>query len=277
MKIFKEQVIPLLLTVVAFLGLTAILYTAIYLLNLFPIKEKIIPQIRISDILVGLTIYLKTSIDFGIFIGNLMRKNPGWKKRVSIEFGTAAGNAFGTLFVLFIWYFLKEAPILLMIMIILASMVLLRMAEESLEEFLHKGSFIRFHSSISLLNEQIRTINNFTKPVLGKIMPSMSMTGVKEMSFISLLFFSFTIPFILGLDDFAGYVPLFSVINVFSFSIGVFLGHMILNIGLFTAPKKTTELVENSIVLLIGGAAFVVIAFWGFYEVAKIGLELLGH
>jgi len=266
----KELIIPLALAVIAFLGLSTILYFFIHILNLFPIQARIIPQLRLADVLVGLTIYLKTSIDFAIFIGNLMRKNIGWKKRVAIEFGTAAGNALGTLFILAIWYFLKEAPLLLVAMIIIASLVLLRMAEESLEEFLHKRNFLAFHNSISFLNQQVKLINKITKPLLGRISPNLSLTGIKEMSFFSLLFFSFTIPFILGLDDFAGYVPLFSVVNVFGFAVGVFLGHMLLNLGLFIMPKKTTKLVENSIVLLIGGVAFVGIATWGFVEAIKI-------
>ena len=48
-----------------------------------------------------------------------------------------------------------------------------------------------------------------------------------------LLLFSFSVPFILGLDDFAGYVPLFNIINVFGFSLGVIGAHMLLNIALF--------------------------------------------
>ena len=40
----------------------------------------------------------------------------------------------------------------------------------------------------------------------------------------------------LGLDDFAGYVPLFNVVNVFGFAIGVFSGHMVLNAFLYVSP-----------------------------------------
>ena len=36
----------------------------------------------LGDILIGLTIYLKTSIDFAVYIGRLMAKYPGWKNRV---------------------------------------------------------------------------------------------------------------------------------------------------------------------------------------------------
>lgn len=66
--------------------------------------------------------------------------------------------------------------------------------------------------------------------------------GMKASSFTKfwpLFLFASSVPFILGLDDFAGYVPLFSVINVFGFAIGVFLGHMILNILLYISPERT--------------------------------------
>ena len=81
--------------------------------------------------------------------------------------------------------------------------------------------------------------------------------------------------FILGLDDFAGYIPLFSIVNVFGFAVGVFLGHMILNIGLFISPKTTTALVRTPIVMIIGGVAFVGIAAWGIYEAIHLALQLL--
>jgi hypothetical protein len=272
----RGQIIPLFLTVVAFFGLSLALYAFIHILNLFPTQTKIITQIRPVDVLVGMTIYLKTSIDFAIFIGNLMRKNTGLKKRIAIEFGTAAGNALGTLSILAVWFFLKGAPVALLVMIVIASLVLFRMAQESFEEFLHKGTFLQFHKSVSFLNQQVKIINKVSKPFINFIIPNLSLISVKKMSFFPLLFFSFTIPFILGLDDFAGYVPLFSIVNVFSFSIGVFLGHMLLNIGLFIMPKKTTSLVENPAILLLGGLAFVGIASWGFYEAFKILLSLLG-
>lgn len=268
---FKEQVIPLSLTVLTFFCLTAILYFFILFLNLFPSQEKIIPQLRLTDVLVGLTIYLKTSIDFAIFMGNLMKNNPGWKKRIGIELGTATGNASGTLLILLIWNFFREVPILMVIMIIIASLVLLKMAEESIGEFLEtQKSGKPVHTITSFLHGQLGTFNKIFKPILGKLLPNSSITNIKMLPFWSLALFSFSIPFILGLDDFAGYIPLFSVVNVFGFSVGVFLGHMILNLGLFISPSKTVRLVSTPVVLIIGGAAFIGIALWGFYEAFNI-------
>ncbi len=267
----KEQLIPLFLTIATFFGLVFFLYLFITFLNFFPFKEKIIPQIRLQDILVGLTIYLKTSVDFAIFIANLMKSNPGWKKRIAIETGTAIGNMSGTIFILVIWSFFREVPILMAIMVIIASLVLLRMAEESFEEFLKgKQDFSAIHSSVSFLKTQLGFLNKISKPILGLIIPDVNVTSLKTLSFVGLAAFSITIPFILGLDDFAGYIPLFSIINVFGFAIGVFLGHMILNLALFLSPRMTVKVVELPLIQLAGGLAFAIIAAFGLFEVIKL-------
>lgn len=275
-KNLKEQGIPLILTLVTFLVLCGLLYLFILLLNLFPSHDKILFEIRKRDVLVGLTIYLKTSIDFAIFIGNLMRSNPGWKKRIAIEVGTALGNAAGTLVVLIVWSFFREVPILMAIMIFIASLVLLRMAEESIGEFLNERKAHPITKPLDFLQRQLQFVNRIFKPIMGKLIPNTTLSGMKALSFANLAVFSFTIPFILGLDDFAGYIPLFSIVNVFGFAVGVFLGHMVLNIGLFLSPDRTVSVVKNPIVLVIGGLAFVGIAAWGIYEVVHLIEVIVG-
>ena len=274
---FKEQFLPLLLTVITFIGLCVILWLFIKLLNLFPSEEKIQIRLQPQDILVGLTIYLKTSIDFAIFIGNLMSSNPGWQKRIAIELGTAIGNASGRVVVLLLWNFFREVPILMALMIFVASLVLLRMAEESIEEFLRQKKLLKVRKPVLFIQHQIGIVNAIFKPFLKRLVPHISLNKTKKMPFIKLIMYSFTIPFILGLDDFAGYIPLFSVINVFGFAVGVFLGHMILNLGLFISPKKTVSIVKHPAVLIIGGLAFVGIASWGLYEVYHLVSMMIGH
>jgi hypothetical protein len=268
-RLFREQIFPILLTILTFFGLCGLLYLAIVGLNMLPSQEKILLEIRKRDVLVGLTIYLKTSVDFAIFIGNLMRSNPGWKSRVAIEIGTAGGNALGTIAILLIWNFFREVPLLMAIMIFLASLVLLKMAEESFEELEHADKnvpgFLR--NQLKNIQKLLRIPNKTFSPILRFVSPGASLTNMKALPWKKLLLFSATIPFILGLDDFAGYIPLFNIINVFGFAIGVFLGHMILNVALFISPNRTVVLVRNPWVLVIGGLAFVLIAGWGFYEV----------
>ncbi len=278
-RFFREQVLPIVLTVITFFGFCALLYLTIVGLNLLPSREKIVLEIRKRDILVGLTIYLKTSVDFAIFIGNLMRSNPGWKNRVAIELGTAGGNALGTLVILVIWNFFREVPLLMAIMIFLASLVLLKMAEESFEELTHKEKAIPHFllQQLQTIKKVLHVSNKTLAPLIRFISPSASLTNMKSLPWKSLIIFSSSIPFILGLDDFAGYIPLFDIINVYGFAIGVFLGHMILNVALFISPKKTVLAVQNPWVLIIGGLAFVLIAGWGFYEVYHIVSELIFH
>jgi hypothetical protein len=268
-----QQLIPIFLTLLTFFVLAFILYCFVSLLNFFPVADKIIPRIHVTDVVVGLTIYLKTSVDFAIFIGNLMSKNLGIKNRIAIEIGTALGNATGTFFVLLIWTFFKEVPLLMIAMIFLASLVLLEMAKTSLEEFVdvYKNPFLAY------LLKALEISTLLFSPLLRFILPSTSTQSVGYKTFFSLLLFSFTVPLILGLDDFAGYIPLFNVVNVFGFALGVFLGHMILNVALFASPSVTIRVVKQPYIALLGSLAFVGIAVWGFVEIGKIIVQLVAH
>jgi len=82
-----------------------------------------------------------------------------------------------------------------------------------------------------------------------------------------------SVPFILGLDDFAGYVPLFNVVNVYGFAIGVIVSHTILNIALFLSPTKTIEVVKNEVVSFLGALAFIGLGIYGIVETVKIILH----
>ncbi len=275
-RFLVQQVLPIVLTVVTFLALSTCLYGLLLILNSLPLKEEVLLDFRKRDVFIGIAIYLKTAIDFAIFIGNLMHTNPGWKKRIAIELGTAVGNAFGTFLILIVWVIFKQVPILMMIMIFIASVVLLRMAEESLEEFLkQKKSFLNIRRPVGLLQQQLNFINKLFRPILRFFVPNLSLTRAKKLSFANLVVFSFTIPFILGLDDFAGYIPLFNVINLFGFALGVMLGHMLLNIGLFIWPKMTVRTVRHPIVLIVGGLFFIGLALWGIYESVELFLSII--
>lgn len=263
----SRQILPLALTVLTFFTLVGLLYFFLQLLNVLPIQSKIIVQFRLVDIVVGLTIYLKTSIDFAIFIGTQMHKYSGWKNRIAIEIGTALGNAIGTMLVLTIWTFFKEVPLLLVFMIILASLVLLQMAQDGFEEYFDHPTLPNYLNRIlHVVKLILLRINAIFKPPLSLILPHTSLREKESRSFWSLVLFAFSIPFVLGLDDFAGYIPLFSVINVFGFATGAFLGHMVLNISLFASPRITTKIVKQPIVVVLGGFIFVGLALWGFYE-----------
>src|SRR5579859_3423932 len=120
-KNYYTQAVPILITIITFLVLIIGIYGSVLLLNLLPTKNKIAPIIRVSDIVIGLTIYLKTSIDFALFLGKLMSKYEGIKNRIAIELGTSLGNGIGTLLILCVWTVFKEIPLLLIVMILLAA------------------------------------------------------------------------------------------------------------------------------------------------------------
>jgi hypothetical protein len=272
-----SQLIPLILTGVVMAVLISILHGALIIFNLVPFSTPIVLQIRWIDVLVGATIYLKTSIDFAIFIGRMMAANPGWRNRIAIEIGTALGNALGTILVIGLWVLLKHVDALLAVMVFIASLVLFELAHGSLEHFTNwqgAGGIKRF---VFLgLHGFLDTFIKFTRPVLSRVMPDLGekMRGKAGLTWRGLLSFALTVPFILGLDDFAGYVPLFSVVNVYGFAVGVIGAHTLLNIALFLSPTKTIEVVKNEIVSFIGAVAFIGLGLYGLFETYRILLHV---
>lgn len=269
-SIWIRQFLPLALTVVSCSALIGLIYLEIRVLNQFT-TDDISLVVNPLDVLIGLTIYLKTSIDFAVFIGRLMHRNPGTKNRIAIELGTALGNAAGTMVILLIWTFFKEVRWLLVIMILLAALVLFKLAEDGLEHTHDAPGYPKFFFTIVRRFEHVlHAINRVTHPLLRIILPETGMQASGIARFWPLFFFAFSIPFVLGLDDFAGYVPLFSIVNVFGFAIGVFLGHMLLNILLYISPERTIKLVKMPVLSLLGSIAFVSLAVWGLYEVIHL-------
>ncbi len=270
-KTTRDQLVALPLTAVVCVALILLLWLEIILINRFT-SEAIKVHIRLSDVLVGLTIYLKTSIDFAMFIGRLMDKNPGLKGRIGIEIGTALGNAAGTFGILLVWAFFKEVSWLLAIMIFIAALVLIRLAQDGLEHVDIQNSRYpkAFRAFVRGFDTTLKVVNKYLDPLLSKILPGRSLSVETKTSLWALLAMSFTVPFILGLDDFAGYVPLFNIVNVFGFATGVFVGHMLLNIFLYLSPKRTIKAVKNPIIAVLGSIAFIILAGWGLFEAYKL-------
>lgn len=278
-----SQLVPLILTGVVMAVFIALLHGALILFNAVPFSEPINMQFRWIDVLIGATIYLKTSIDFAIFIGRLMAANPGWRNRVAIEIGTAAGNAFGTILVIGMWVLLKHVDILLALMVFVASLVLFELAHGSMEHFTSWGTEgpersrrISIKKSIFwTLHTFLDTIKKLIDPILSRVMPDLGekMKGKSTLDWKHLLKFSTSVPFILGLDDFAGYVPLFTVVNVYGFAIGVIASHTLLNVALFLSPQKTIVAVKNEIVSFLGALAFIGLGIYGLVETVRI----IGH
>lgn len=266
-KYVRDQSVALILTVITFLLLVGALWLEVHVLNHW-LDHKIAIRINPADVLVGAVIYLKTAIDFVIFIAQLMGKNQGLKGRIGIEIGTALGNGVGTMLILLIWAFFKEVHWLLALMILVAAFVLLRLAQDTL---VHARNYHpRLESLINGLERVLGFVNGLVDPVLSRVVPSQSMKVEHKRTLFALLAMAFTVPFILGLDDFAGYVPLFSIVNVFGFSVGVMLAHMLLNISLYISPNRTISAVKNPLLSFAGSVAFVGLAAWGLVEAFRL-------
>lgn len=269
----KEQCIPLSLTLIVLAALSLLLWLTVKGLNFLPISDKMSPVLRWGDILIGAAVYFKTSVDFAIFMGRLMGNNPGWKNRIAIEIGTALGNALGTILILILWVFFKEIHWLLAIMIFVAALVLFELAYGGLENFSSwEGEGKAKRAAYLALDRLLSSILKIIQPLTSRILPDLGqkLKGEINLPWKNLLWFAFTIPFLLGLDDFAGYVPLFSVVNVFGFGIGILAAHTALNIALFIAPQKTTAVVRNAWVSFLGTLAFIGLAILGLTEVVKM-------
>ncbi|MDB4979191.1 MAG: hypothetical protein JWM56_1377 [Candidatus Peribacteria bacterium] len=272
-KFLYNQAIPLAFTFLIFGIMWAFLHGEILVLNHItpiPIAIRILP----ADMLVGFAIYLQTSIDFAIFIAHLMRTHPGWKNRIAIECGTAAGNALGTCTVLALWSLFRDIEWVLALMIIIASIVLLKLAQDGLEHAQDEDKKYPawFRGMVKGADGILARINKILAPLISW-MPHATLNVTKQYNWIGLLFFAGSIPFILGLDDFAGYVPLFNVVHIYGFALGILAGHLVLNIFLFLAPNLTIKTVKQPIVSFIGSMALVALALWGMKEVVKIVVE----
>jgi len=270
-SLFLSQLVPVGLALVIFFVLSGVLYFEIVFLNRVTFQD-IALGLRWSDILVGMTIYLKTSVDFAIFMGNLMDQYPGWRNRVAIESGTAFGNALGSIAILALWILFRNIDWILTITIVIASFVLLKLAEEGLDHAKETDKTFPywFVNLVTLSDKTLRSINGVSNRFLRYVIPDLSMRLKKNLAFWGLIGSSFLIPFILGLDNFAGYIPVFSLVNVFGFLVGVFAAHMLLNVALFISPRKTTRVVKNPIISLVGSLVFVGLAIYGFIEAFRI-------
>ena len=269
--VWQRQILPIAITLATFVFLICLIYGQIGILNYFT-STDISLRVRATDVLIGLTVYLKTSIDFAIFIGNLMRTNAGWKNRISIQLGTAFGNGLGTMVVLVLWTLFKQIDWLLAIMIILAALVLFRLAQNGLEHVTHTDHEYPgiFKYSVKAIDVFLKHVNWFTAPLLRYILPDLTMNAEARGNLWVLFGFALIIPFVLGLDDFAGYVPLFSLVNILGFAIGIFSGHALLNVLLYLSPKRTIQAVSNPIISFVGSVAFIGLGGWGLFEALKL-------
>ena len=131
--------------------------------------------------------------------------------------------------ILAVWSFFKEINVLLVRMFIIASLVLFRLAQESIYYISEGKNNPKVLFSISsLIDFFLDKINSVTKLVLSVIIPNAN--------------------------------------NVFGFGIGVMTGHTLLNIFLFISSSKTVIAVKYPLISFIGSIAFIILGIWGLKE-----------
>lgn len=235
---FVKNKRPIILTFLAFFALTILLFLTINLINLINPKNAIIIKIIPVDILFGLFIYLKTSVDFVVFASNFIKKHREEKAMELFSLGTSLGNGVGIFLVIFVWSLIKNVKPLLIFSVLAASSFLI---------------YIGSKNAIDFFKYKIASENN-------NIIPQTN-------SHLSTFLFSLRLPFILGIDDFAGYIPLFNILNITSFSVGVLLGHCILVSLILANEKLLRKIVQMRFFDLIGAILFLGIGVFGILHV----------
>ncbi len=260
----KKQLIPIVLSFTLFAIFSVSTYGILFGLNLF-VSEPLKISIVITQFLLGIFIYLKTSVDYALFVGGLMEKNPGIKNRIAMNVGTQIGCFIGVTAIVVLWTFFREIHWLMAILLIVAGMILIGLGD---------GSQEHFESLPGWVKRPLEVFFNLTRPIVSLFtffMPDSEMSP-KAMSWGRLFFISGIIPFALGADDLAGYMVLLTATNVFSLLLGIYFGDAIIDIALFAKPEWTVAVVKNRWVSYLGAVFFVFLAVMSFIHAVSLFL-----
>ena len=211
----KNQLIPITVSLgffVVFVGLT---YLVLQVLNGFDsLTQKFVLGVSLTNVLLGMLIYLKTAVDYAIFVGLLMDKNEGTAKRIAMNAGTSVGAFIGVTLIVVLWSFFKEIPWLMAGLLVLAGAVLFSLGDTSQEHFQQVPRKLR---------RPLELFFDFHRPIVNALtffMPDGDFKP-KTMKVWPLFFFSGFLPFLLGADDLAGYMTLITTTNIFGLLIGI--------------------------------------------------------
>lgn len=235
----------------------ALSYCLIVFLNTFGLDLSTSFDVKLA--LLGMTIYLKTAVDYAIFVSRLMNNNLGLVPRIAMNAGTSLGAFIGVTMVFIIWAFFNQVPILMFIMLVIAGCILLELGEGSEEHYKELPEKIK---------KPVRLFFKILSPVYKKIiffLPDFS-TNDKKRTFWNLFFYSAIIPFILGIDDLAGYMSLMTPTNVFSFLCGIYIADSIIDAFLFMKPEITIKIIKNKWISFIGAIFFITLGLLSFYH-----------
>ena len=262
----RKQLLPISVSLSFFIIFSYLTYFILkYINTLNAVEEKILITIIYEQVVLGMFIYLKTAVDYAIFVGRLMDKNQGIKKRLAMNIGTSLGCFFGVSLILIIWSIFKEVKIIMFILLLFSGMILIGLGDNSQEHF---------HDMNKNFKTPVQVFFNITRPIVNMFtffMPEGSMKA-KTLDLKSLFIYSAILPFILGADDLAGYMVLMSISNVFSLLIGIYLADAVIDIFLFTNRKLTTKFVKNKFISYFGAIFFIIIGVLSIIKAINIYL-----
>ncbi len=245
----KKQLLPITISFGLFGVFVACTYVVIKLLNL-GFTNKLSLEIVFVEVLLGVFIYLKTAVDYALFVGSLMENNNGIKKRIAMNAGTSIGCFLGVTIIAVLWTYFKEIHWLMGILLVIAGMILFKLGDGSRQHFEELHPHLKW---------PLEVFFKITRPVVRVF--TFFMPNTELQSGVSgawqLFFLSMIVPFALGADDLAGYMVLLTTTNFFSLLIGIYLGDAIIDVMLFANQELTVKIVKNKWVSYLGALTFI--------------------
>lgn len=245
----RKQIVPISISLGMFVLFSVITFYLLHALNTVG-PGNILIQFTWGQFLIGMLIYLKTAVDYAIFVGLLMDKNPGTPKRIAMNAGTSTGAFIGVTAIAVLWYFFKEIHWLMFILLFVSAGILFSLGDASQEYFEKVDKRLRYPLELFFkITRPLVKVLTFFLPE-GEIKP-------KSMGTKKLFFFSGVLPFVLGSDDLAGYMVLLSPINIFSILLGIYFADAVIDIALFYNHKWTVKAVKNKWISYLGALFFI--------------------
>lgn len=257
----RKQLLPLSISFGLFAVFVILTAGIIHLLNTLGFSQKLSLQIIWAQIGLGIFIYLKTAVDYAIFVGSLMEHNDGIPRRIAMNAGTSIGCFIGVSIIAVLWTFCKEIHWLMVILLVIAAMVLFKLGDGSQDHFDSIPAWLRY--PLALFFDLTRPIVK----VLTWFMPSSELKS-GALSVGRLFILSMIIPFALGADDLAGYMVLLTTGNIFSLLIGIYFGDAVIDAGLFANQELTVKIVKNRWVSYFGAIVFIALGIMSLVHAA---------
>ncbi|TSC87394.1 MAG: Uncharacterized protein G01um101416_485 [Microgenomates group bacterium Gr01-1014_16] len=253
-----NQLFPIVVCLVMLVAFMAISYLFINsFINPWS-TEKIQLRLYLFDVAVGFFLYFVTAVDYALIIGRMQNVNSDSRSRFVMNVFTCLGCFVGVSLVLFLWGFAKEITLLIIPLLVFAAGVMVKLAYEGHEYFIHAKSIPQ------IIRKSVMFILNvlyYPAKFLTFWMPNLSTPSVGRLSLGKLSQWSFFLPFIIGVDDLVGYMGAMTIYNVFSLLFGIFLADVLIDILIFVSPATTKKIVQSPVLSLLAVFAFLYLGY----------------